>query len=285
MTVYCVSDGNGNLKVGYTSRKDGAQGRVKSLQTSCPSQLVIVAVNEDAGRSTELAIHKALSGTETGGGREWFSDTDEARRFIVDALNNAVPDPVVASVPQDVVPVDDDLDCFCEVSEMTVRDALCLVGLEECLDIHGKYPWEWSDDFFDGTCGHEFSVYCGDGVKPISPTEFRNEMLRDVIDNDCNEQSSVATRRVVSIIATDLFSQKMSDCCDCIQTFIAKTDNGILFVAVTSPDVPDSELQEIAEQVYSTWFWTVDAFGTQLFAMSIPSSRKPLEVPYGFGWR
>lgn len=75
--VYFVqSAGGGPIKIGVSKN---VRARIRSLQTSSPTPLVLLGVVAGS-RDTEAALHHRLHASRIRG--EWFADSDEVRRAI-----------------------------------------------------------------------------------------------------------------------------------------------------------------------------------------------------------
>lgn len=74
MAVYCIADvAKTVLKVGFTKDKQSADSRMKSLQTSCPYRLHLLAFCPHMTMRDEKYIHDSIKEYRLDGGTEWFS--------------------------------------------------------------------------------------------------------------------------------------------------------------------------------------------------------------------
>lgn len=93
--IYFIGSGKtGPVKIGFTSRRDGVQDRLSSLQTGNPEELSVLAVIEGSQKG-ESQIHKALAANRLKG--EWFER--EPALAILTALVSAEVGGIETTLP------------------------------------------------------------------------------------------------------------------------------------------------------------------------------------------
>lgn len=313
MAVYVLLDETRSCcKIGFSKDYAQAQKRIKGLQTASPFKLEILAVNPYLEMEDEQRLHKKLLRFATGGGREWFDYRQVEVLEAVDYVSTAVvfrddpkefeielpcqePGSVLDRVVEEYVAeygqLDDDFDLeqcksrFIESLQQILNDAVHH-GLDAyfCDDL-GEYD---IDDFL--TMVIDFPHLENKGLNsglgyylglkdPETLKHLSSGGLFDFLMEGHSGFEEKATAAVLALrLTSDIWVEDMDDPVT-PDVFLYR---GMVLV-VYGIEFKDGMQQ--AEWTYSSLFWDVDEFGSQLFVFCVNSARECKEVPYGLGWR